>query len=308
MKSIALFYRNPAENSDKVYRAELVPSAGGFAVNFQYGKRGAKLSDGTKTRQPVALAEAESIFAKLVAEKTRGGYTEDANGQPFGGDAAKLAEVLPHPSKTIVTLAEARQWSHGDFLVQRKLDGELDKFTIAGADILCEFMKRKSGGFYTADDEAMFAKFPNGWRAALTVAAIHGENVLHKSNYERWNTLRHLSRDFPDDIIIVEQCDVPENLTTEEGYVAHSWDAPWGTMQAVKQATIYVCRVSSMGGTQSVGIADAATGAALGNVKLGGGKCDRVRVGSLIRVEGMGLTDKGLIRQPVCCREWLVKA
>jgi hypothetical protein len=70
----------------------------------------------------------------------------------------------------------------------------------------------------------------------------------------------------------------------------------------------YRCRVISTGATQSVGIADAETGADRGHVTLRGGKCDRVRVGSAIKVEGMGLTAAGRIREPRCTEKvWLVK-
>ena len=48
-----------------------------------------------------------------------------------------------------------------------------------------------------------------------------------------------------------------------------------------------------------------------GSVPLLGGKCDRVRVGSIIKVEGFGLTAGGKIREPRVCRDtatsWLVK-
>jgi len=66
-------------NSDKVYIVDLCEVAGRkFVVNFQFGRRGQPLKDGTKTDAPVAEAVARSIFAKLVEEKTRKGYSESA--------------------------------------------------------------------------------------------------------------------------------------------------------------------------------------------------------------------------------------
>ena len=66
-------------NSDKVYVVDLCEvSKGKFVVNFQFGRRGAPLKDGTKTDAPVAEPIARSIFAKLVDEKTRKGYSETA--------------------------------------------------------------------------------------------------------------------------------------------------------------------------------------------------------------------------------------
>lgn len=63
--------------SDKVYIIDLCEvSSGKYVVNFQFGRRGAPLKDGTKTDSPVSEATARSIFAKLVDEKTRKGYSE----------------------------------------------------------------------------------------------------------------------------------------------------------------------------------------------------------------------------------------
>lgn len=61
-------------NSDKVYEVDLCESGDKFLVNFRYGRRGAELKEGTKTTSPVALAEAEKIFQKLVDEKKKKGY------------------------------------------------------------------------------------------------------------------------------------------------------------------------------------------------------------------------------------------
>lgn len=61
-------------NSDKVYEADLCETGDKFLVNFRYGRRGAELKEGTKTTSPVALAEAEKIFQKLIDEKKRKGY------------------------------------------------------------------------------------------------------------------------------------------------------------------------------------------------------------------------------------------
>ena len=62
-------------NSDKVYEVDLCKAGeGDFLVNFRYGRRGSNLRDGTKTVFPVSLTQAESIFDKLVSEKTRKGY------------------------------------------------------------------------------------------------------------------------------------------------------------------------------------------------------------------------------------------
>ena len=222
---------------------------------------------------------------------------------------------LPHPRKTLVTREVARGWSPEQFLILRKYDGDLARVRLGGgAVVLAEFMRPKSGGFFTAEDHAMHARFPLGWWVALTVEELHGENVLAKSTAWRAGCLRILAKVFAPDMVLAEVVmDVDAAFAAgAEGVVGHAWDAPWGDMVCVRQAGIWTCRVTSVGSTQSVGIEivhspQSTVGSPAGRVKLGGGKVDRVRVGSIIRVEGMGLTDAGKIRQPVACREWLVK-
>lgn len=62
--------------SDKEYHIQLEPKGSGYVVNFQFGRRGGPLQEGTKTSSPVSLEEAEKIYEKLKKEKTKKGYTE----------------------------------------------------------------------------------------------------------------------------------------------------------------------------------------------------------------------------------------
>ncbi len=64
-------------STEKVYEVELCRVASGkFLVNFRYGHKGSVLKEGTKTHRSVAEAKARSIFARLVDDKKRKGYTE----------------------------------------------------------------------------------------------------------------------------------------------------------------------------------------------------------------------------------------
>ena len=93
-----------------------------------------------------------------------------------------------------------------------------------------------------------------------------------------------------------------------EGVCRKSLSATWyDAMEVCKKSVTLVCRVTSTGGTQSVGIADPVTGQDRGAVTLRGGKCDRVRVGSLIRLEAMEIHPSGKLRQPTLCTNWLVQ-
>lgn len=237
-----------------------------------------------------------------------------------------------HPQKMMVTLAEMQAAiDSGKFLCQKKYDGMLSTVKIAGATIIAEFMRGEiSGHFYTASDRRMFKRFPQGWYAAITVAEIDGENVLNRHTGWRQAALLGLEKHFTPDIILAEiETDAADCMAGgAEGVVAHAWGNPFGEMLCVKQASIYLCRVTRTGLTQSVGIERIIGGENLnveqarqwladhpqfqtqdaGNVKLGGGACDQVIAGqSFVRIEGLGLTDVGKIREPKKTREWLVK-
>ncbi|MDC0671020.1 WGR domain-containing protein [Nannocystis radixulma] len=101
-------------SSDKVYIVDLCEvSKGKFVVNFQFGRRGAPLKDGTKTEAPVSENTARSVFAKLVDEKKRKGYAESAEaaavGRTLGGAASETAPAAPgrKASSSVTSPAEA---------------------------------------------------------------------------------------------------------------------------------------------------------------------------------------------------------
>ncbi len=55
--------------------------------------------------------------------------------------------------KTLVTLDQAKAW-HPECILSRKADGQTEAVTIAAETVLCERMRRKSGGIYTRLDDA----------------------------------------------------------------------------------------------------------------------------------------------------------
>src|SRR5258708_36382054 len=81
MNSITLYYREGS--SDKIYQCSIIPKENRFIVTCAYGRRGSTLNTGCKTNTPVDLPAAESIFNKLVKEKTAKGYTIAENGSPY---------------------------------------------------------------------------------------------------------------------------------------------------------------------------------------------------------------------------------
>ena len=84
MKSekISLYFKQG--KSDKVYNVSLEEAdSNGFVVNFAYGRRGATLKTGTKTKKPVNYASAKKIYDKLVKSKTSKGYMPGEEGPQY---------------------------------------------------------------------------------------------------------------------------------------------------------------------------------------------------------------------------------
>lgn len=201
------------------------------------------------------------------------------------------------PTKQIVPLAVGLAWQAGG-LFQQKLDGKFAAVETAGGTLAGEDVR----GVFTAFDCI-------GWRGADVRAEILSERLKMR------NELCHAGQ-----IQIV-----PETLDSGgkfleailnaggEGALFKSWDSTFfAPMLAAKRIETWICRVAGFnGGTQSVVIVDAASGQARGKLPLLGGKCDRVRVGSLVKVEGFGLHRSGLDREPRVCKDtsesWLVQ-
>ncbi|MDE2019832.1 MAG: hypothetical protein KGJ13_05820 [Patescibacteria group bacterium] len=220
-----------------------------------------------------------------------------------------------HPIKTMVTGAQMQSIiDKGAHLVTRKYDGQLAAIEIGNAVILAEFMGAQiSGRHYTDEDREMFSRQETGWYAAITVAEFNSKDVLNESTSARWQLLHAVAMLFPPNVILPDIVpDVDKCLAAgAEGVVAMAWNDPWGAMACVKLYWEGVVRVSLFnGGAQSVFIEDAETGSARGKINLHS-RCDRVRIGSLLKIRGLSLTDNGKVREPRLDDDsptsWLVK-
>lgn len=92
-------------NSDKIYEADICEVGDNqYVVNFRYGRRGANLTEGSKTVFPVPLDKAQKIFDELIKDKTKKGY-QDVSGQVVAG-----TEMLSTPvTSETFTPEEARK-------------------------------------------------------------------------------------------------------------------------------------------------------------------------------------------------------
>lgn len=113
-------------SSDKVYQARMESAdGGGYVVLYAYGRRGAALSTGTKTKAPVDYATALRVFEKLVADKQSKGYTAGADGIPYlhSAKAGQVSGLLPQLLNTLDEAEVARIVGDPRWMMQEKFDG-----------------------------------------------------------------------------------------------------------------------------------------------------------------------------------------
>ena len=201
------------------------------------------------------------------------------------------------PIKRIVPLAIGLAWTNGG-LYQQKLDGKFSTLATGGGTLAGEDV----GGIFTAFDCI-------GWR---------GQDARPAALRERLGMRNELCRAGQIPIVAETTSDGGKFLESilaagGEGAVLKSLDSTYyAPMQVAKRLETWICRVTGFNTSkQSVRVADSASGNPRGNLALFGGKCDRVRVGSLLKVEGFGLHRSGMIREPRICKDtpdsWLLK-
>lgn len=97
--------------ADKVYHCAIQEVAGGYTVDFAYGRRCSTLTRGTKTSSgPVSLDKAKQIFSKLISEKTGKGYVNSPGisgivfaGQMEGGASSTVEAATAAAAEKVST-------------------------------------------------------------------------------------------------------------------------------------------------------------------------------------------------------------
>ena len=198
------------------------------------------------------------------------------------------------PTKTIVPVERAlREWRNPEFCYQEKMDGV--------------FAEQLVGNVLLAGERMQDGRF-----IAFDALARNGEDLRGEPLSVRWPiTLSCLVPVVPNSR---DGADLLKRVLDAggEGVVAKRWADGYGPMLAAKRSANYTVRVVGFcGGTQSVTIEDAATGHPRGKVALLGGRVDRVRVGSVLKIEAFGEHASGLLREPRPDKDtpesWLVK-
>ncbi|MFO0726374.1 MAG: WGR domain-containing protein [Myxococcota bacterium] len=135
LPKVRLFFQEGS--SDKLYEATIVEEAGAYTVKVAWGRRGAKLNEGTKAVR-VDLATATRKFEALVREKTGKGYQEiteaqqpaavappegQGSGSLVGGRRARVGPV----AQLLTPLAEHELSAFLEdhrIIAQQKVDGQ----------------------------------------------------------------------------------------------------------------------------------------------------------------------------------------
>lgn len=140
----SLFYTSGA--SDKEYHAQLLADGSGYVVNFQYGRRGGTLTEGTKTKAPVAFDKAVKVFEAVLAEKRQKGYTDDTTGAVFAGSTQGTQEftgILPQLLNPINEEKANELIASGDWFAEEKYDGVRRIMDCADAQSMPSSINRK---------------------------------------------------------------------------------------------------------------------------------------------------------------------
>jgi bifunctional non-homologous end joining protein LigD len=120
--TITLYYKEGS--SDKVYTVAVEPKGNLWVVNFAYGRRGAAMTTGSKTQEPVELQEAIKIMSKTVVEKQSKGYTVDTTGKAFMHVDKTSTGIYPQLLSAVTEEQVEALLADDDYIMQEKFDGQ----------------------------------------------------------------------------------------------------------------------------------------------------------------------------------------
>jgi hypothetical protein len=236
-----------------------------------------------------------------------------------------------------VPFEAGRRWrGDADHLFQEKADGQWmpQPLEFHGHWLVAEQMRpalAARGTVPQLDVDRPGAPCPDRARYVVhNIVGIDGEDVRHRPLRERWAELVRIARDFPP---YIRMCrtgaggEFLEAIVAEggEGVCVHDLNAPWGA-QAIKckRSQVFYCAVTELNpwtGAARIGYLapefhlspcpDLRAEGDAGWLPLRGGKFDRVRVGSVLKVEAYGRTANGLLREARLDKDtpdsWLVR-
>ena len=122
-KHVLLRYK--AGGSDKDYQVHLVPQAGGWVVNFEYGRHGQSMTAGTKTESPLDFEAAAKVYDQSIKKQMTKGYTTSGTGVLYAGTdkADRVSGVLPQLLNFIEEEELGKYFRDDKYIMQEKKDG-----------------------------------------------------------------------------------------------------------------------------------------------------------------------------------------
>lgn len=122
-ESISLYYKDA--RSDKEYHLQLVEKDGAYVVNYQNGKRGGTLAEGTKTPAPVDYATAKKAYDKKVKEQLGKGYTPGDQAQAYVGTTLeeRFTGIVPQLLNSMPEDEVEAKLKDPNWILEEKHDG-----------------------------------------------------------------------------------------------------------------------------------------------------------------------------------------
>lgn len=205
--------------------------------------------------------------------------------------------MIEHPKKQIVPLAVGLSWPDDGAIYQEKLDGQFSVRTFGRCELAGELM---SGGSFVAWD----------------VLNHDGIDLTRHSCAARLAVLNDICAANNVPVVNSSPCGgkLLETVLARggEGIVRKLPSSTYfDAMQAAKRVGTWQCVVTGLNySTGGALIKDLASGEDRGTVPLRN-RATLCRVGSIVKVEGYGLTARGMIREPRPCKDtansWLVR-
>jgi bifunctional non-homologous end joining protein LigD len=172
--------------SDKLYKAEVAPSQGGWVVNFWFGPRTGSLQSGTKTKSPVSKDEAQKIWDKLVREKKAKGYHEGADAPAYTESDGTTRDtglrpmlLTPATEEDLMNFLGDPEWG-----AQEKLNGK--------RILICA----KNGGVVGVNRRGLECSIPKAVALALSRWNVVLDGEMMGTNYTPFDLLQEKDRDF----------------------------------------------------------------------------------------------------------------
>jgi len=197
--------------------------------------------------------------------------------------------ILHKPAIAPLTLADGLRRNFRGWLVQEKSDGQHEFLTHGGSVFNAEQM-------------------PDGSRVVNDLIVASGQDVRRDSTAARWCWLNEIARAgaLPAKARLSRAGFGVEMIEAEAGRngaadivvckpLAAPFGANWFKVKFAVPSLVVVTALDHARG--SVTLADAQTGDGRGKLPLRGGKFERVRIGSVLKVVSAGLTARGMLRE-----------